>query len=239
MVERERGFEDLLEAYTYDFCSTREDLDKGGEVKKRQERCFEVFRTHGQSLERLVREDGQPLPPKRRAKEESRIRKAIERAARKERVDEEAHGRRQIRLSLVLERFDFTSVGREDVNGRPAVIVAFRAQPGKREIENDKLLRVLSGRLWIDEEARAVARAEFRSTGEVKFGGGLLASLRGLNVELDRLPIDDVWLPRRSTSSVVGRVLWNGVRQRTVDEYSNYRRFTVETHEDVSGPVTP
>ena len=46
-----------------------------------------------------------------------------------------------VRLSAILERYDFRSVGREAMDGRPAIVLEFTAIPGSRPVAHDDVLR--------------------------------------------------------------------------------------------------
>ena len=235
MVDRQRSFEEAMDSYTYDLVRTEEHLDSKDRVKKRHLRRYEVFFVQGGSAHKLVEDDGRPLTPSEQEKEERRVRKKAEEAARRKK-ERTRDSEDDLKISKVLARFDFTSLSRAIVDGRTTVLVEFRAQPGKRDIDQDNVLRALRGRLWIDEEERVVLRAEFGSAQGIKIGGGLLASISSFDVKMEIGRVDQIWLPRRTEAFVAGRLLLlKKLRQRVVDEYSNFRRFEVTTEEHLIG----
>lgn len=235
LVERQRSFEEAIDSYTYDVVATERELDGQDRVKKTRVRRHQVFFVKGQPVRKLVEEDGRPLPPDKARKEEKR---ALEEAEKARRQGGSRKEKDEVRISEVLARFDFTALGREVVGGRETVVVAFRPLPGKRDIEQDNVLRALAGRLWIDEEERAVVRADLASNQKIKMMGGLLLSLSSFALAVDFVPVDRIWLPRRSEVFVAGRVLLlKGLRERVTEEYSGYRRFDVSTEEAVTGLV--
>jgi hypothetical protein len=237
LVGKQRHHEDALNDYTYDVLEVRENLDRAGAVTRRRTRRYEVFHVEGRPLRRLVAEDDRPLPPRRQAKEDERVRELAE-AVRAGKVVVEQPG---VRLSLVLERYDFQTVTRDDVDGRAAVVLDFHAVPGKRRLDNDRILRQLAGRIWVDEAEKVVVRAEVRSTGGIKFALGLAASIESLGFKLESRKVDDVvWLPWRVETAASGRVaLVKGFRTRTVSTYGPYRRFRVEQEEKLRPPSPP
>ena len=236
MVDRQRSFEKAIDQYTYDVVSTRLKLDGDGRVKESRVRQYQVFFTNGRAMRKLVGEDGRPLPPDKAAKEDERVLKEA-RSARGEDRSQTEKDDHVIRLSEVLDRFDFTAVRREPMGDRSTVVVAFQALPGSWKLKHDNVLRALEGRLWIDEAERAVVRAELSNNQKVKFGGGLLASVSSFGYTVDFVPVDDIWLPRRSEGSAAGRLmLVKGFRYRLREEFSNYRRFVVSTEETVVEP---
>ncbi len=234
MVERQRSFEEAIDEYTYDVVTTEVKLDKKDRVKESRVRRYQIFFVKGQPVRRLVEEDGRPLSAKKAEKEQKRVLKEAEKARGRSSSEKRKD---EIRLSDVLDRFDFSAVAREAVGGRDTVLVTFRALPGKRDVEHDNVLRALQGRLWIDEKERAIVRAELSNARKIKIGGGLLASVSSFGLKVDFIPVDAIWLPRRSEAFASGRVLLvKGFRQRTTQEFSDYRRFVVSTEETVVGP---
>ena len=195
------------------------------------ERRYEVFFVKGRPVRLLVAEDGIPLAAKQRAKEEARAREKAEAIA----AGKVAREQPGMRLSRVMERYDFKAVAREEREGRSVLVLEFAPLPGKRELDSDNVLRALHGRLFVDEAEGEVARAEIRNSGGIKLRRGLGVSLGALDVVLDFQRLDDgVWLPRRVEATARGRVLWlKGFRQQTITSYSNFRRFGVETEEEV------
>ena len=237
MVDRQRSFEKELDRYTYDVLVTQDDLDGQGRVKQRHARRYEVMFVGHRQVRKLVEEDGRPLTAERLEKEERRAREEAEKAARSATPNEKDEEQAALRISEILRRFDFVSEARESLDGHTAIRIAFRALPGKRHLKHDEVLRTLQGRFWIDEEQRAVRRAALSNTQSIKFGAGLLASISRLDVTLEFVPVDDIWLPRRAESSVFGRILLlKGLRRRVTEEFLNYRRFEVDTQEQLADP---
>ena len=230
LVGTQRRREEALSRYTYDVTEVRDQLDGDGCVRRRETRSFEVFHVRGRPVRRLVARDGHPLAPKEREKEE---RRASELAAdlRSGRAVTEQPG---VRLSRILERYLFVAAGREAVDGRCAIVFDFRARPGDFDLERDGLLRRLAGRLWVDEEDRAVVRAEVRNTRGLRFALGLGATVSSLSlrVEFQRLE-EGAWLPRAIEASAAGRkLLFRRFHVRTTSTYGSFRRFEVEVEEE-------
>ncbi len=235
MVDRQRSFEKALDEYTYDVLTTEEKLDDAGRARETHLRRYQVFFVKGVPVRRLVEEDGRVLSGDRAEKEKKRALEAAGKARSRKRSEKE-EAESEVRLSEVLARFDFTAVGRETVGGREAILVSFQAQPGKRAIKHDNVFRALQGRLWIDAEDHAVVRAQLSTKQPIKVGGGLIASVSRVDVDVDFVPVDAIWCPRRSRSLASGRVLFKSFRRSYSEEFSNYRRFVVSTEET---PIQP
>jgi hypothetical protein len=232
LAEKQRHREEILDLYTYDTLEVREDLDDRGAAKESHQRRYETFFVLGRPLRRLVEEDGRPLSPERQAREDAAARELAE-AVRSGRAVVERPG---VRLSAVLGRYDFRAVGREEVAGRTAIVLEFQPRAGERPLENDRLLRQVRGRLWVDERETEVVRAELANLAPIKIGMGLKASVSSLSTRIEFRKVDDaVWLPAEDETVVAGRVmLFKKFRTRVRRTYSGYRKFSVDAEEKAS-----
>jgi hypothetical protein len=235
LVNKQKRREETLNHYTYDVEQLLEELDAKGTVTSRKVRRYEIFYVGRQPLQKLVAEDGRPLSGREREAEEARVRDKVT-AAMKEHVSLDDPG---VRLSTILERYDFHTVGREDVDGWPALVLDFQPRPGKRDLKGDAVLRNLGGRIWVDEAEKEIVRAEVRNTGPIKFAFGLGANVSGLALTIDFRKIEDgFWLPARVEATAEARVLlMKGFRGRTTSIFSRYRRFQAATEEEVKPPT--
>jgi hypothetical protein len=235
LAERQRRHEDSLNDFSYDMREVEETLDKKGAVTKSRTRDFEVFHVQGAPVRRQVAENGVPFTPERQAREDGEVEKRI-REARKRNSPTRKGGA----LSEVLARYTFRSVAREDVDGRPAVVMDFTPRSGKRDLEGDWVLRSLAGRIWVDEQEREIVRAELHNTSKMKAYLGLASvSQFGFAARFRKVQ-DGVWLPLRLESHVTGRLaLFKVIRARTTQTYSGYRRFQVDAEEKVRLPGEP
>ncbi len=109
LVDRQRHREEVLDLYTYDLLSVREELDDRGAIEESHSRRFEIFSVKGRPVRRLVEEDGRPLSPGRQAREDREARELAE-AVRSGRAVSERPG---VRLSAILDRYDFRAIARE------------------------------------------------------------------------------------------------------------------------------
>ena len=231
LATKQRRWEEVLNTYTYDMEVVREGLDKNERVKKRESRRYEIFYVQGRPIRRLVAEGGRPLRADRQATVDREAREKVA-AINENRVARETPF---MRLSAILERYDFRAVGREDVAGRPAIVLEFTPLPGSRPLEHDKVLRSLAGRVWMDEAEREVVRAEVRNTAGMKFFGGLGASVSAVSGTFEFRKVGDaLWLPARDETRATGRMLlFKTFRTRVVRTYDNFRRFEVQAEEKV------
>jgi hypothetical protein len=232
LVQKQRQQEELLNTYTYDLLEVEDEVDKKGGAKSEKTRLYEVFYVKGRPVRRLVAEEGIPLSPDRQAEQDKRVQDRVRH------IEQKTLEETEFRLSQILERYDFRSIGREDVDGRPAVVLDFAARPGKRDLRHDNVLRSLAGRVWVDEAEQEIVRAQVRNTTGIKFALGIGASVSTVEFSVEFQKMDEaVWLPRRSSVLAEGHILlFKGFHTKTTETYSRYRRFEVQSEETVQPP---
>ena len=128
--------------------------------------------------------------------------------------------------AALLERFRFTYLGAAVVEGRAVWVVDF--EPAGEGLParslKERFVNLMAGRLWIDQEEAALARAEFRLTGPVNVAGGLVGALKRCAVSLDRRRTPDgLWYPRLLTWEIEGRKLFSTRRMEHRDEMAEVR----------------
>lgn len=99
----------------------------------------------------------------------------------------------------LLKRYTLTMVGRETLNGRPALIVDFKPASNDLPIFNikDRFLNCVAGRAWVDEQDLTLAKVEVHLTQKVSILGGLAGSVSKftLSFDRDRTP-EGLWFTR-------------------------------------------
>ncbi len=106
-------------------------------------------------------------------------------------------------LDMAIDRYD-------RLDGRDAVVVKFKprrnANPQTRE---GRLARGFAGEIWIDEQAKEVARVDATAVDDLSFGYGVLGRLnQGATVTVRREPIEEkLWLPVSIRFNGEGRAL--------------------------------
>jgi hypothetical protein len=231
LVDGQRRREQAVNRYTYDVSEVKEELDDDGRPRSVETARYEVFHVKGRPVQKQVARNGQPFSEDEVVREDRRVRDEVDRVL-KGKADPDA----DVKLSEVLERYDFRTVDREDVDERPTLVFDFTARPGERKLEGDRFLRVLSGRIWVDEAERELVRAEMRTTQGVGFLFGLGPSLETLSVDMrfDRAE-EGLWLPARLQAMAKGRIMpLKGFRVRVTLLYGRYRRFETDTQERVT-----
>jgi len=242
----------LLEQYTFTEKRTERRLDGKGAVKKSSVETFEVYPSAepGKMYRRLIARDGVPLPAAELAEED---RKQAERAEKSERklADEDAAARAK-RLAkeqddlreekdVIDELFrmdDLVMEGRELVDGRSTIVIAFSPRPGYKPVtKGGKVLQKLAGRAWLDEEDKQLARIEAHLLENLGVGPAGVARLqKGASSYFYRRKVnDEIWLPAEARFTGAAKVLLLfGAKVDAFFEYGDYKKFSVSTDSAVT-----
>jgi len=204
---------------------------------------------------RLIAEDGRPVPPadlekadrERRAHAEEYVRKlakdpekerAIETRERERRKREQAES-----IDDVFRVFDIRMIGRETVEGHGTIVFSLTPRPGvKTRTRDGNIMRNFSGRAWVSESDYEVVRVDLEAINNVSFGFGLLARVhKGSQASFRRRKVnDEVWVPALATYTGSARVaLVKVMRRGGVMEFSDYKKFSVDTSTSLVRPKTP
>ena len=197
--------------YAYKERRTDLDLNPFGHVGTGGTRLIEVTPTRdGAMNRRLLERDGHPVPASPVVRRQNRM--PMGRSI----VDD---------VTSVLD----VAIDRRDMlNGRPAIVVSFHSRSdAKPRTREGKIARSFKGLIWIDEEAREVARIDATAVDDISFGYGMLARLNeGSTVMVQRQQVDrDTWQPTSIRFNGEGRALL--FRKLVIDfalDWFDYRR---------------
>jgi hypothetical protein len=111
-------------------------------------------------------------------------------------------------LTNLVSRFQFTLVGRETVNGRPALVLDFK--PAAKDLPvnsyKDHFINKAAGRLWVDEADYAIARGDIHLTQQVDVLGGLVGAIWKFTYSFDRERTPEgLWFSRHVDWHLEGR----------------------------------
>lgn len=239
----------LLDQYTFTEEFTEKRLDSKGGVKKARRETYEVYPSYepGELYRRLVARDGVRLSEtelaeqdrKQEAKTEKREkRRSSEDAAEREKRLMERRLREQRVVDEVFLMDEIVIVGRETVDGRPTVIVDFTPKPGYRPItKGGKVIQKIQGRAWIDEADRQLVRLETRLLDNMGVGPARVARLQsGSSGYFQRRKVNgEIWLPAEASFTGAAKMLLVfGARVQLSSRYSDYRKFSVGTDEQIT-----
>jgi hypothetical protein len=234
----------LLSQYTYTDNVTEIELDSKGKAKKTDVNAFQVFPGSPEHVgyRRQILRNGKALSPEERMKEEEALQKRIAQAehrrsqitpAERERNRATRLRREQQIIDDALGVFDIEEVGRENIDGRPAILLKFHpGQKYKPKTFEGKSMQHVAGKAWIDEQDHQVARVEIEVIDSISIGLGILAKLeKGASIVSERRKInDEIWLPVKSDVTLNAKVLLlKGFNMRQINEYSDHKKYTVDT----------
>ena len=134
-------------------------------------------------------------------------------------------------------------VRREPVDGIDTILATLTPKRGaKPRTADGKLMQKFKARAWISESDHELARVEIEAIDDLSFGLGLLARVhKGTVATYQRRKVDGTtWLPAEVTWTGSGRVLLlRRLRLQGVSEFSNYRRYTVDTTTTIATSPSP
>ena len=237
----------LLSQYTYTLKNTERHLDGNGNVKKTEVEVYEIYPSleEGHGYERKVERDGKPIGAKELEKQDREHEKKTSERARKleregttereKRLAKEAEERRKENEEIdeMFHLYEIVIVGREDLDGHTTIVLDFRPRPDfKTRTDAGKILKKMAGRAWVNESDRELIRIEAELIDNLSFGMGVLARLnKGAKAYFQRRRVnDEIWLPAEAHFTGTGRLLLlKGLRIDARSEFSDYKKFTVET----------
>jgi len=236
----------LLSQYTFRERRRELHVTKFGKLATGALEVFEVYpgvppvRTY----RRLVEVDGRPRNATELEREDREHRRKIEEAvAKREKESASDRANRLERRQKAQQQFEravddlfrvytFTMVGRQTIDGHPAIAIDFAPKPGARPTtDGGKLMLKVKGRAWISESDYQIARVDAEVMDDVSYGLGVLGKLyKGTKVSFERRKINnEVWLPSEVRINAQGRAFIRKFQLDTVIQYSDYRKFGVGT----------
>ena len=239
-----------MKDYTWQGRSVERHFDGHGKVESTKRETWETLMLDGQPHRRDLERDGKPLNPDQQRSEQKKLDEAVnklstETPAEKQRRMEDAERRRQREfafLSEIPDLFDLRLEGESTVDGRPVWVVSGTPRPGAKAKSRDaKMLLKVRGRMWIDKATYQWAKVEVETTDTISWGVFLARLNPGAKLTFEQAEVNpDLWLPKRLFLAGSGRI---GLVKRLAEdqevEWSNYRKFSVESKVVTEPPATP
>lgn len=241
--------------YTYVETQHRTTLDGSGRSKRVAVKVVESYPGFpGEDRwERVIEEDGRPIPAAElRQKDAERQTKAERYAvklatatdadrAKAARELERDRRERDAAVDDVFSVYEIALLGREVVSGHDTIVLSLSPRLHARtKTRAGKYLRDFKGRAWVSESDFELVKLEVEAIQNVSIAMGLLARVdKGATASFERRKIDgEVWLPARAEYRVNARLLlFKRLRESVTAEFSNYRKFTVETATTIAEPL--
>ena len=108
----------------------------------------------------------------------------------------------------LVNRFNFTMVGRDLLNGRPALVVDFAPLSNTLPERNlkERFINKAAGRIWIDADDYSLVKADIHLTQEVNVGWGLIGAVLKFHYAFEReRTTDGLWFPSEVNWHLEGR----------------------------------
>jgi len=243
---------------SYSYVETRRELkiDSRGQATGESVKVFESYPgLPGEGRwERLISEDGKPVPAEVLAKVDGERKKKAEdyaqrltsqtaKTAADQRREWEKDQRETARIVDDIYRvYDIRMVGRETIDGHDTIAFSLTARPNPQpQTREGGMMRHFAVRAWISETDYELARLEAEATDTVPIALGLLARVsKGSRLTFERRKVNgEVWLPARASYMGSARVaLVKTIRRGGSSEYSNYKKFSVGTTTTFEGPAS-
>jgi hypothetical protein len=128
----------------------------------------------------------------------------------------------------LLGRFQFEVLGRETLQGRPALVLAFEPRSDRLPVRQmqDRFLNRAAGKVWIDEREYELVKADIHLLEPVKFIGGVVGAVHRFNYILERIRLDEgVWITERTRFYLKARQFLKPVHLRKEEVWSNFMRM--------------
>lgn len=238
--------------YVFNERRVEQKLDAAGRVTDETVRTYEVYPgLPGEDrYRRLIEEDGRATPSDRLAKQDSERRKKADRYERKQAVASERQkdarqqdkARQEYSAAVddIFRVYDILMVRREAIDGHNTIFATLTPRPDSRpQTDDGKVMRHFKARAWISESDFELVRVEIEAVDNLSFGLGLLARVhKGTVATYQRRKVNgETWLPAEVTWTASARVmLLRRLRLRGISEFSNYRRYTVDTSTTIGAP---
>jgi hypothetical protein len=241
----------------YMFTERRVDqnIDAAGRPKSEEVTVSEVYPgLPGEDrYRRVIEEDGKPVPAEKLAKKDRERKEDVEAYARKlsksseqTRMTRELDTERRKYSAAVDDLFriyDIRMVRRESIRGHDTILAELTPKRNvKPQTSDGKIMRHFKARAWVSESDYELVRVDVEAIDDLSFGLGVFARIhKGTVAMFERQKVnDETWLPAKVAWTASARVmLLKRLRLRTVAEFSNYRKFTVDTSTTYSPPVEP
>jgi hypothetical protein len=209
---------------------TRE-FGSDGKPKSTVTKTFEVIPVGGRPYLKLVRRDGQPLPPDEARKEVEKFEAAQnetpdQRRKRFEKYDKGRAAQREM-LAELADAFTFHHAGTESIDGHEAWVIESKPRPGyEPKSMRASVLKHMTGKMWIAKNYGNMMKVDVVTTGPVSFGWILAKLGPGTRfvIEQMRLP-DGTWVMKRFRMKYDVKIaLVKQARGETEQLMWNYRR---------------
>ena len=247
MNANQRAIEDIQKHYTCHLTEEELKVDSKGDVTSKTVKEYDLFFVGENEVRHLLAKDGKLLEGDEKRKEDERFSKEFDELKKKQaelqndpKKLEKQQERDEEQVSDFLRAESFTNPRREIFRGHEVIVFDFAANPDyKPRNLNESIAQKLGGVVWVDEDARDVARLEARFMDTAKIGGGLVGSIsKGANLVIEQAKVNnEIWLPTYAEVHATARVAFVHFKANVIDRYSDYKKFGSESKLGESHPT--
>ena len=145
------------------------------------------------------------------------------------------------RINDVFVVYDIAMAGRERIDGHDTIVLTLEPKSNSRPATREgKWMQYFRCRAWVSESDHELVKLNVEAIRDANIGFGILARMNtGTVMTFSRRFInDEVWLPQRVDYTIKARVLMlKRYLQGGTIEFSNYRKFTVDTVTTIAPPA--
>jgi hypothetical protein len=136
-----------------------------------------------------------------------------------------ARKRAQMIVEDVVAALQFDITRREFRDGKPVIVVSFRARPDARPVTREgQLCKAFRGDIWVDEASREITEVRGVAMDDVTFGGFVAKIYEGMESAVERREVQPgVWMPTRLTLRGEVRAIFRKARIDHAVEWFDYR----------------
>jgi hypothetical protein len=243
-------------SYIYVETQKRMKLDEAGRARSESVKVVESYPAlpgEDERWERVLEENGRRKTEAELARQDADRRRTAEgiakrittqSAADKARAARDYEGSRREALARINDIFvvyDIRMAGRERIDGHDTIALTLDPRPNSKPATREgKWMQYFKTRAWVSESDHELVRLSVEAIRNANVGFGMLARINpGTTMTFTRRFINnEVWLPSRAEYTIRARVLMlKRYREGGTIDFSNYRKFTVDTSTTIAPPA--
>jgi hypothetical protein len=243
-------------SYIYVETQRRMKLDEAGRAKSESVKVVESYPAlpgEDERWERVLEENGRRKTEAELARQDAERRRAAEAVAKRlaspstagraKATRDYERGRREAldRIDDIFVVYDIRMLGRERIDGHDTIALALEPRPkSKPATREGKWMQYFRSRAWVSEGDYELVRLSVEAIRNANIGFGMLARMNtGTTMTFTRRFVNgEVWLPQRAEYTIRARVLMlKRYREGGTIDFSNYRKFAVDTTTSIAPPA--
>jgi hypothetical protein len=237
--------EERQSGYMFIERRTEQKLDASGRVTSETRKVFEVYPglPGEERYRRQIEENGRRTPPDKLARQDADRRHDVDAYVKSQtsesqrqkaaRQQEKDRRRYEAAIDDLFRIYEIRMIRREPRDGHSTIFATLEPKAHVQPRTDDgKIMRNFRALAWVSESDYELVRVEIEAVRDLSFGMGLLARIhKGTVASFERRKVNnEVWLPGKVTWTASGRVLLlRRLRLRGISEFSDYKKFTVDT----------